>query len=233
MEHFIDSSGVISWRFFSSKADYDFCAWDFSGTTEQEAQKLFAILEEMGKEVYMTVYEDLGAPVCRIIVPNYSEIYPVEDLIWDNTNKALYYREDILNLHNLSDGVLASLVERLEESELDDYTDIITLIGIEFDENTPWGQLTILELKLLIYLALGQHEAALEKVEQFLQYNTNTVERVLFYRAINAVLEIVLDEDLNLNDFLPNLTRMFGQVTMDAVVGSVEGRVRFTVSPHE
>lgn len=227
VEHFIDSSGVISWRFFSSKADYDFCAWDFSGTTEQEAQKLFAILEEMGKEVYMAVYEDLGAPVCRIIVPNYSEVYPVEDLIWDNTNKALYYREDILNLHNLSDGVLASLVERLEESELDDYTDIITLIGIEFDENTPWGQLTILELKLLIYLALGQHEAALEKVEQFLQYNTNTVERVLFYRAINAVLEIVLDEDLNLNDFLPNLTRMFGQVTMDAVVGSVEGRVRF------
>jgi hypothetical protein len=28
------------------------------------------------------------------------------------------------------------------------------LIGIEFDDNTAWGQLTILELKLLIYLAL-------------------------------------------------------------------------------
>ena len=34
-------------------------------------------------------------------VPNYSEIYPAEDLIWDNNNQALDYREDILNLHYL------------------------------------------------------------------------------------------------------------------------------------
>lgn len=227
VEHFIDSSGVISWRFFSNKADYEFCEWDFSGTTEQEAQRLFAILETLGKEVYMAVHEDLGVPVCRIIVPDYSEIYPIEDLIWDNTNKALDYRHDILNLHRLSDEELNDLVERLEDSQLDDYTDIITLIGIEFDENTVWGQLTILELKLLIYLALGQHEEALEKTEQFLQYNTNTLERVLFYRALQAVLTIELDEELDLTDFLPNFTRMFGQTVMDAVVGSVEGRVRF------
>lgn len=227
VEHFIDSSGVISWRFFSNQADYEFCEWDFSGTTEQEAERLFAILEALGKEVYMTVHGDLGVPVCRIIVPDYSEVYPIEDLIWDNTNKALDYRHAILNLPRLSDEELNELVERLEDSQLDDYTDITTLIGIEFDENTVWGQLTILELKLLIYLALGQHEEALEKVEQFLQYNTNTLERILFYRALQAVLTIELDEELALTDFLPNLSRMFGQTVMDAVIGSVEGRVCF------
>ena len=42
----------------------------------------------------------LGATACRILVPGYSEVYPVEDLIWDNTNKALDYREDILNIHS-------------------------------------------------------------------------------------------------------------------------------------
>jgi YcaO domain protein len=31
VEHFIDSSGVVSWRFFSAKADFDFVEWDFSG----------------------------------------------------------------------------------------------------------------------------------------------------------------------------------------------------------
>ena len=46
-------------------------------------------------------------------------------------------------------------VKRLEESQLDNYTDIRTLIGIEFDENTVWGQLTVLELKILISLALA------------------------------------------------------------------------------
>jgi ribosomal protein S12 methylthiotransferase accessory factor len=227
VEHFVDSTGVVSWRFFSSSADYDFCEWDFSGTNEEEAARLFGILSTMGKEVYVAVRNDLGAPACRILVPGYSEIYPVEDLIWDNTNKALDFREDILNLHTLSDEQLASLAERLEDSSVDEQTDIITLIGIEFDENTVWGQLTILELKLLINLALQEHEQALERVESFLQFNDNTVERGLFYQAVRAVLEVTLDDTYELDDYLFNFKRMFGEELMEAVVGSVEGSVRF------
>jgi len=231
VEHFIDSSGVVSWRFFSAKADYAFVEWDFSGHGENanadEAATLLGILEGMGKEVYMAVYDQLGATACRILVPGYSEIYPVEDLIWDNTNKALQFRADILNLHRLDDAALEALLERLEESELDDYTDIITLIGIEFDENTVWGQLTILELKLLINLALRQFEAAKEQVETHLQYNENTVERGLFYQALDVVLEVVLDDELELDDYVANFRRMFGNPRMDAVLGSVDGSVRF------
>ncbi|WP_442489482.1 OsmC domain/YcaO domain-containing protein [Halomonas litopenaei] len=227
VEHFIDSSGLVSWRFFSARSDVEFVEWDFSGSNDEEAATLFGILEEMGKEAYMMVHEDLGAPVCRILVPGYSEVYPVEDLVWDNTNMALDYREDILNLHRLDDDQLADLLERLEESQIDEHMDIITLIGIEFDENTVWGQLTILELKLMLHLALGQHEEALDRVEMFLQYNDNTVERGLFYQAVRAVLEITLDDELKLDDFLYNLRRMFGDETMDSVVGAVSGELRF------
>jgi ribosomal protein S12 methylthiotransferase accessory factor len=231
VEHFIDSSGVVSWRFFSARADFDFVEWDFSGqgknSNTEEAATLFGILEGMGKEVYVAVYDQLGATACRILVPGYSEVYPVEDLIWDNTNKALLFRADILNLHRLDDAGLEALLERLENSGLDDYTDIITLIGIEFDENTVWGQLTILELKLLINLALKRFEAAHELVGSFLQYNENTVERGLFYQALNVVLEVVLDEDLELDDYVGNFRRMFGDLRMDAVLGSVNGSVRF------
>ncbi|TVU70185.1 OsmC domain/YcaO domain-containing protein [Cobetia crustatorum] len=227
VEHFIDSSGLVSWRFFSSKTDIEFVEWDFSGTNDEEVANLFGILEESGKESYMAVHEDLGAPVCRILVPGYSEVYPVEDLVWDNTNMALDYREDILNLHRLDDEQLSDLSERLEESQLDDHMDIKTLIGIEFDENTVWGQLTILELKLMIDLALGLHEDALDRVEMFLQYNDNTVVRGLYYQATKAVLEITLDDELELEDYLYNFRRMFGEETIAAVVGSVEGEVRF------
>ena len=227
VEHFIDSSGLMSWRFFSARSDIDFVEWDFAGTNEEEAATLFGLLEALDLEVYVAVHEDLGAPVCRILVPGYSEVYPVEDLIWDNTNKALLFREDILNLHALDDQQLSDLLERLEDSQIDDHEDIITLIGVEFDENTVWGQLTILELKLLINLALGQQEDALERVEMFLQFNDNTVERGLFYQAVNAVLEIAQDDELELNDYLENFQRMFGEATMAAVVGSVNGEVRF------
>lgn len=231
VEHFIDSSGVVSWRFFSAKADFDFVEWDFSGAGEnsnaEEAATLLGILDDLDKEVYMAVFDDLGAIACRILVPGYSEVYPVEDLIWDNTNVALQYRADILNLHRLDNASLEDLLDRLEDSELDNYSDIITLIGIEFDENTVWGQLTVLELKLLIHLALQQFDEAHELVGAFLQYNDNTAERRLFYQALNVVLEVRQDDDLELDDYVVNFRRMFGNERMDAVLGSVDGSVRF------
>ncbi len=231
VEHFIDSSGIVSWRFFSAQADYDFVEWDFSGqgkdANADEAATLFGILKDTGKEVYTAVYDELGAIACRILVPGYSEIYPIEDLIWDNTNKALIFREDILNLHRLDNAALSALLDRLEKNELDEYSDIATLIGIEFDDNTEWGQLTVLELKLLIHLALKQFEEAQELVGAFLQYNDNTVERGLFYQALNVVLEVLLDPELELADYDTNFRRMFGNQRMDAVMGSIDGHVRF------
>jgi len=231
VEHFIDSSGIVSWRFFSAKSDYAFVDWDFSGEGEnanaEEAATMFGMLAEMGKEAYVAVYDQLGATACRILVPGYSEVYPVEDLVWDNTNKSLLFREDILNLHTLDDDHLEALLDRLENNELDDYGDIATLIGIEFDENTDWGQLTVMELKLLIHLALQQFEEAHDLVGAFLQYNDNTLERGLFYQALNVVLEVELDDELELSDYEANFRKMFGDARMDAVIGSVAGSVRF------
>ncbi len=231
VEHFIDSTGVISWRFFSTDHDYDFVEWDFSGTNEEENDQLLGILESLGKEVYIATFDGLtadnSAAACRILVPDYSEVYPVEDLIWDNTNKALEYREDILNLHRLDEDELIDLVARLEESQLDNYIDIKTLIGIEFDENTVWGQLTIIELKILIYLAVGGLEQAHDLVGDFLQYNDNTVERGLFYQAVHTTLEIALNEALDFEHYAANLDRMFGKEQMAEVIGLINGTANF------
>jgi ribosomal protein S12 methylthiotransferase accessory factor len=231
VEHFIDSSGIVSWRFFSAKSDYKFVEWDFTSNGEnanaQEAAILFGILKDIGKESYVAVYDQLGAIACRILVPGYSEVYPVEDLVWDNTNKALLFRKDILNLFNLDKAGLAALLDRLENNELDEYGDIATLIGIEFDENTVWGQLTVLELKLLIHLSIQQFDEAQELVGAFLQYNDNTIERKLFYQALDAALEVLLNDDLEMSNYEANFRRMFGDARMDAVLGSIDGSVRF------
>lgn len=227
VEHFIDSTGVVSWKFFSAASDYEFCHWDFSGTTEEENTYLLDILRQLEKEVYIASYDDFGSKACRILVPGYSEIYPVEDLIWDNTNKALEYRSDILNIHSLSNTQLEDLVERLEESQMDNFSIVSEFIGVEFDENTVWGQLDIGELKLLIYLALKNYDEAKELVQNFLNYNDNTTSRKLFYQAMDAVLHITLNEKLKLEDYLPNFNRMFTSELMDQVTGSVSGVLRF------
>ena len=231
VEHFIDSSGIVSWRFFSDKANYEFVEWDFSNdgknSNVEESAILFNILDVMGKESYIATYDELGGLACRILVPGYSEIYPFEELIWDNTNKALLFRYDILNLHDLDDTHLEALLERLDNNELDEYSDVGSLIGVEFDVNTDWGQLTVLELKLLVNLVLKQFDEAHELTEAFLQYNDNTVERGLFYQALKVVLEVLCDDNLQLDDYVVNFRRMFGHERIDAVLGSVNGTIRF------
>jgi ribosomal protein S12 methylthiotransferase accessory factor len=225
--HFIDSTGVISWKFFSAKHDYKFCEWNFSGTTIEEYKRLMTILENLGKEVYVATYEDFGAMACRILVPDYSEVYLAEDLIWDNTNQALMFREDVLNIHSLTNKELENLLERFEEVQLDHYTVISGLIGIQFEENSVWGKLDVGELKILIYLVLKKYVEAKEIIDEFLNFNDNIVERVLFYQALSAVLDITMDEELDIDDYLPNLNRMYNSKVMGNVIGSVTGTVKF------
>ncbi len=227
IDHFIDSTGVISWKFFSEKFDFEFSHWDFSGSTEDEYNYLMDILVQLEKEVYIADFEELGVKACRILVPDYSEIYLPEDLIWDNHNKALNFRADILNLHSLDDKSLNKLVKKLEESELDNYTKISELIGIAFDENTVWGQLDIGELKCLSLLALKRFEDAKEYVEMFMSFNDNSAARRSFYQALNALLDIELDEEFEANDYVPNMTRMFGPEVMKNALGTISGDVRF------
>ncbi len=227
VDHFIDSTGVVSWKFFSEKADYDFVEWDFSGSTQEEYDYLMDILSQLEKEVYIADFEELGVKACRILVPGYSEIYSSDDLIWDNHNKSITFRTDILNLHSLNDKELSKLVKKLEESELDDYTKISELIGVAFDENTPWGQLNIGELKGLALIALKRYEDAKPLVEMFLTFNDNSTVRKLYYQAVNALLDIALDEDLEVADYAPNMIRMFGKETFDNALGTVTGEIRF------
>lgn len=227
IDHFIDSTGVISWKFFSQKADYEFTKWDFRGTTKEENDYLMNIFKELEKEVYIADFEELGAKACRILVPDYSEIYLPEDLIWDNHNKAINFRADILNLHSLDDKALNKLIKKLDDSEIDDYTKISELIGIAFDENTVWGQLNIGELKCLCLLALKKFDEAKEMVEMFHSFNDNSPERRSYYRALDALIDITLTDDLEISDYAHNMKRMFGEVMFNNAHKTITGEVKF------
>ncbi len=227
VDHFIDSTGVVSWKFFSSVSEYDFNDWNFSGSTQEEFNYLMDILNEMNKEVYIADYEDLGASACRILVPEYSEIYLPEDLIWDNNNQALQFRKEILNIHDLDNDQLSSLIEKLEESEIDNYMPISELIGIAFDENSIWGQMTIGELKGLGYLALKNYDLAREFAEMLSTFSDSTPERKKFYQLLNICLDIEIREDLTFTHYQGNLQRMYGSELLKNVADSISGKIKF------
>jgi ribosomal protein S12 methylthiotransferase accessory factor len=227
IDHFIDSTGVVSWRFFSNKAEHDFVHWNFSGSTEQEFNYLMQIFEDEKREVYIADYKELGAAACRILVPGFSEIYPKEDLIWDNNNRALLFREEILNLHRLNKEELIDLVEKLEESELDNYMPISELIGISFDETSVWGECVIGELKSLIYVALRHFEPAKEYVEQFAAFNDTSFDRRKYFQLLNVMIDIELEADLNFEEYRHNLSRMYGKELLEVCEKSISGEIKF------
>ena len=227
IDHFIDSVGVISWKFFSQKSNYDFHHWNFSGSTKQEYEYLMEIFKQLEKEVYIADYTELGAYACRVLVPNYSEIYESSDLIWDNHNRSINFREQILNLHSLDNEELEQLYEDLEESGLDDHMAISELIGIAFEETTNWGQLTIGELKLLVLLALSRLEEAKEISELFVAYSDSLPERKKFYQGLNTLLDISLDEELEFEDYQLNLNKVYGADLIANIQACIEGQSKF------
>ena len=140
---------------------------------------------------------------------NFSEIYPVEDLYWDNNNIALLYRENILNIHNLSTNEKIELIELLEENGHDNFMPVSELIGISFDENSNWGELVVGELKGLIHLSLKNYEEAKEYVELFFTFNDHNMERRKYYQLVNILLDIQIDPNLHLENYQTSLEKMY------------------------
>ena len=222
VDHFIDSTGVVSWKFFSSQADYEFVHWNFDGTIEEENSYLMNILEQMQKEIYIADYECLGAKACRILVPDFSEIYPVDDLIWDNNNLALEFREEITNIHNLNENEILDLVDKLEESELDDYMPISELIGITFDENSVWGKLTIAELKAIVLCKIGQFERAKTSVEHLNTFSDTNYDRKLFYQALDNILEIKINKNLILENYIDSFNKIYSHDLVSEILKLID-----------
>ena len=228
IDHFIDSSGVVSWKFLNKNNDYPFVDWNFEGTTKDEYQFLTNLLSSLGKEIYIASYDDLGVSACRIIVPDFSEIYSVEDLVWDNNNLSLKFRDSILSIHQLSLQMYADLLARLDENQIDEYKPISELIGIAFDENSPWEELTVGELKGLCHLALGNLEEAKQYTEQLSIFNDFSEKRKSLYRLIDTLLDIYLNDKNLLEDYRENLIHFYGNDLLKTALEIVEGKSCFS-----
>ena len=225
--HFIDSSGLISYDFFKHKSDYDFVYWDFDNTTESEFEFLVSMLEAEKQQIYIADYEHLGVYGCRIIVPGVSEIYPVDELHWQNNNEAIDLREPLLNLNSLSKQQAQALLEQLEQSEFSDHSDVCGLIGIAPDPGSVWESLRIGELKGMLALHSGDYEQALDWSEWCLELAQLSDERDKFYRALVALLQLEVDGQRQRRDYLSGLEALYGKEVIDRCIALLEGKQRY------
>lgn len=229
--HFIDSSGLISWDMFKQDADYLFVDWNFSGTTEEEFATLMAIFHAEDKEVYIADYQHLGVYACRILVPGMSDIYPAEDLWLANNNMGSHLRETLLALPGSSwpQADYLNLIMRLDDEGHDDFTRVRELIGIASGKDNGWYTLRIGELKAMLALAGGDLEQALIWTEWTMEFNASifTPARANFYRCLQTLLMLAMEEDREPLQYHHAFVRMYGADAVEAASAAIAGEEPF------
>lgn len=192
--HFIDSTGLVAWDLYRNDPDYDFVAWDFSGTSEAEYAFLLNLVHEHDTDAYIADYPHLGMYACRIIVPSLSEIYPVEEIVDNNNNVGTVLRPFIFTLPDAKNSgedneKLEYVLDTLDELGLDDSELVRQILGLSIEANNPWATMRLGELRTLINLALGDFVTAIDDCIWLLTFGGLSTERERFYRAVKDILE--------------------------------------------
>jgi ribosomal protein S12 methylthiotransferase accessory factor len=202
--HFIDSNGKMGIQFLSSKKSFELSSWNYSGTsTAEEFAYLSGIFASMEKDLYIREYDYLDMYSCQIIVPGVSEVYPIDDLVYNNRNRGKMYREAILNFADYDPDTVLDEIEALE-----DHLNVEKFIGVIFEEN-----FTIGELKAQLHLSLGNIEEAVS----YLEFSTNTMS--------NLVVELIqmAEFGLEFSDYQQGLYDLYTAERVDKVVGILSG----------
>ncbi|MRD72070.1 30s ribosomal protein S12 methylthiotransferase accessory protein YcaO [Rhodocyclus tenuis] len=253
--HFVDSSGVVGWSFLADTPDFAFCEWDFAGDTQREAEWLTARLHDAGHDVYCIDYGVTdGLAVCRLLVPGVSEVYPIDDLRWENNRVGASLRAAILSLPSLGDDDCAALLASLNEQSFDDARPVSVLIGLAVDAGSFWEDLRIGELKTLLALAIGDLDAIREGCDWIGHFAQLDAARRRVYHCIETLLGLALgpadeagdwddDADSDAADddcstagvpdasawapWRANLVHLFGDATLAQAEALLAGQQRF------
>ncbi len=209
--HFIDSSGLIAYDFFKDKADYEFCDWDHDTDNDDEFEYLSTIIHRLGHDIYIADYQHLNVYTCRIIVPGMSDIYTVDDIVWNNNNEGALFREEILSLKHLDKNQWRNILNRLDEGGYHDMQRVAEFIGVAPDHGTVWSGLRIGELKAMLCLAMGDIEQSAEWVDWCLHMDQLTVCRLHLYNCLKVLLDIELDESRDYQDYAEGLAQLYGK----------------------
>ena len=224
--HFVDSSGIVHWNFFNETPDYDFVDWNFNdletGKTADDYAWLAERIQADGHDIYVADFDHLGVYACRILVPGKSEIYPIDELEWENNSCGAAVRPAILNLAELDDDQSGQLLDLLNELNIADERPVAALIGLAPDAGTLWTDLRVGELKTMLALAVGDTDAILEGCEWIRQFEQLDAGRRRVYQCIATLLEM---DDPNV--FEEALVSLYCEETLDMATDLIDGELRF------
>lgn len=190
--HFIDSNGKLGFQFLNSKKSFEYTPWAYNENgSNKEYEFLIDILNKENKELYIREYNYLDFYSCQIIVPDFSEVYPIEDMVYNNKNSGKLIRDMILNFENYDLNEIMNSIE-----DLDNSLNTQLYIGVIFEENFTMG-----EFKAQILILLNEYEEALE----ILEYSKNSFNHILA-----ELIRMKIDK-LKFNNYEEALYNIYGK----------------------
>lgn len=198
--HFINSDGKMNFSFLNKNSSFKYSPWKYKGSNSDDEYKfLFDISKMISKDIYLREYDYLGFYSCSIIIPGISEIYPIDDLMYNNANRGKEIRQNILNFKDID---LEDIIQSVEY--LADDLDIEKYIGVLFKNNFTLG-----DFKGQIYLMQGDLESAVGYFESSSK-DTSYILTQLCYIQIDE-----LDFDDYYKSFCDIYTKEKLEVAMD------------------
>ncbi len=216
--HFIDSSGIVSWEFLRNQPDYEFSDWDGTGkSTQEEFDWLCERIHEEGNDIFIMDYDELGVYACRVLVPGMSEIYPPDDLVWENNNAGMDVREAILAKNKTKEDCEA-LIEKLDDVNADDQHPVAALIGLPADKECIFADLRIAELTTLLALKVQDNERIQEGCEWLMHFRQIDPQRLKTYQCINTLLQFE-----GMAQYGTSLEKLYGKKVLNDALALIDG----------
>ena len=203
--HFIDSNGKIGFPFLSAKKSFAYAPWKYTGNgSDDEYAFLLDILASQNREMYVREYTYLDFYSCQMIVPNFSEVYPLDDMVYNNKNNGKLIRDMVLNFEKYDVNDMLDTVD-----SLDDSLNMQLYIGVIFKENFTMG-----DFKAQMLLLLQEYDDALE----ILEFSSNKFGHLV------AQLIRMNNEEIQWADYEEALNNVYGKEKIQRAVNILEGK---------
>jgi len=223
-EHFIDSGGIISWKFFNKNSDYNFQNWNLEVTTKDEVEYLENIINKLGFNVYRADYNCGGMHVCRFVIPGMSEIYPVDDLMWNNKNEGVFFRDDILNLKKLDSIQRNNLLHKIEKANLNSNQYVDEFIGTIPENHSGETNFNVGELKILLALSIQNYQQALDYFYEGFSTEQFDEKKKIKYNCLKSMLEMKFMPEYIIQDYKDALLKLYNRNNFDFCVNAISGK---------
>lgn len=203
--HFIDSNGKIGFGFLNAIKSFEYAPWNYNGEGSQaEYAFLCDIVKSMGKEIYLREYTYLDFYSCHMIVPSVSEVYPIDDMVYQNRNCGKFIRHAVLNFKEENHEVLLETIEPLEDS-----LNVEKYIGVIFEQNFQ-----MIDLKAQVNLLLENYEEA----QMLLSFSQNPMSKLL------CEILSLREQKLVWAEYESALWDIFGKEKVEHAVNILDGK---------